>query len=128
MDFQLTKDQELIQKAAKEYAEKSLMPIADKIAAENRCLRRYSGRLVSLVLVFRLPKSMAEPGLDTTVIPGIGADCPGISRCSNDLFGEPLGASAINALGLRNRKQSTCLTAVRAKNRLICLHRTGYRF
>ena len=36
MDFELTKEQERIQKAAKEFAEKTLMPIADKIAEENK--------------------------------------------------------------------------------------------
>ncbi|NLV17116.1 MAG: acyl-CoA dehydrogenase [Syntrophomonadaceae bacterium] len=35
MDFKLTKEQELIQKAAREFAEKSIMPIAEQIDRDN---------------------------------------------------------------------------------------------
>lgn len=42
MNFNLTKEQELIQKAAQEFAEKYLDPIAKQIDEENRGTRRNS--------------------------------------------------------------------------------------
>lgn len=36
MDFKLTKEQELIQKAAREFAEKNIMPVADQIEQDGQ--------------------------------------------------------------------------------------------
>ncbi len=36
MDFKLSKEQELIQKTAKEFAEKYIVPVADQIDKENK--------------------------------------------------------------------------------------------
>ena len=40
MDFNLSKEQELIQRAAREFAEKYIEPIAQQIDQENASLKR----------------------------------------------------------------------------------------
>ncbi len=106
MDFKLTKEQELIQKAAKEFAEKSLMPIADKIAEENYVSPEIYEEIGDLGF-FGLPFAEEYGGT------GAGYNCyplvlEQIARASAGVamtFSvNLLGASAINAFGTPEQK------------------------
>ena len=79
MDFKLTKEQELIQKAAKEFAEKSLMPIADEIAADNHVSPEIFEEMAEPdSLVSSSPKNLEELEQDTPAIPWYWNRLPGL--------------------------------------------------
>lgn len=106
MDFKFTKEQELIQKAAKEFAEKSLMPIADKIAAENRVPPEIYEEIAELGFFgLQFPEEYGGTGAGYTCYPLVLEQ---IARASSGVamtFSvNSLGSSAIYAFGTPEQK------------------------
>ncbi|MGI6548585.1 MAG: acyl-CoA dehydrogenase family protein [Syntrophomonadales bacterium] len=106
MDFKLTKEQELIQRAAREFAEKNIMPVADQIERE--------GKIPDEIL-----KGMAELELFGIAYPeeygGTGAGylsyvlaCEQIARANGSVSGlysvHYLGTSSIASFGNPEQK------------------------
>ncbi|MGI6514947.1 MAG: acyl-CoA dehydrogenase [Syntrophomonadaceae bacterium] len=107
MDFKLTKEQELIQKAAKEFAEKSLMPIADKIAEDNKVPPEIIEEMADLgFLGIQFPEEYGGTGAGYTCYPlvleQIARAASGVAMV---LSVNALGASAIYAFGTPEQKE-----------------------
>ncbi len=58
MDFKLSKEQELIQKTARDFTEKYIMPVADQIDRENKVPLEIYKKMSELEL-FGIPFSLA---------------------------------------------------------------------
>ncbi len=106
MDFKLTKEQELIQKAAKEFAEKSIMPIAEKIDKDNVVPPEIFEEMADLGFFgIQFPEEWGGTGAGYTCYPLVVEQ---IARASGGVamtFSvHSLGTSAIYAFGTPDQK------------------------
>ena len=109
MDFKLSKEPELIQKTAKDFSEKYIMPIADQIDKENKIPPEIYRKMSELEL-FGIPFSEEVGGT------GAGYSCyplvvEQIARASGGvaltLSVNSLALSAINLFGTPEQKKRT---------------------
>jgi len=117
MDFKLSKEQELIQKTAKDFAEKYVLPIADQIDRENKVPPEIYKKMAELEL-FGIPFSEEFGGT------GAGYSCyplavEQIAKASGGvsltLSVNSLGTSAINIFGTPEQKKRYMVPCCRGK-------------
>jgi alkylation response protein AidB-like acyl-CoA dehydrogenase len=106
MDFSLSKEQELIQKATREYVEKAIMPIAEQIDRENRVPPEIFEGLAELDLFgLQFPEEYGGTGAGYSCYPLVVEQ---IARASSGVamtFSvHSLGTSAINTFGTPEQK------------------------
>lgn len=107
MDFQLSKEQELIQKAAREYAEKVIAPMADQIEKENKVPNEVFEELGELgILGIPFAEEFGGTGAGYSCYP---LAMEQIARCSSGVAMtvsvNGLGLSAINVFGTPEQKK-----------------------
>lgn len=106
MDFKLTKEQELIQKAAKEFAEKSIMPIAEKIDRENAVPQEIFEEMAELGFFgLQYPEEYGGTGAGYTCYPLVVEQIARASGGVSMTFSvHSLGTSAIYTFGTPEQK------------------------
>ncbi len=107
MDFQLTKEEQLIQGAAREFAEKEIGPAVEEIVASNRVPDEVLAGLRELDL-FALPVPEAYGGAEAGYVcyilamEQIARVCPGVAVI---LSVNNLAAAAVNIFGTEEQKK-----------------------
>ena len=117
MDFKLSKEQELIQKTARDFAEKYIAPVAEQIDRENKVPKEIYKKMTELEL-FGIPFAEEFGGS------GAGYSCyplavEQIAKASGGvaltLSVNTLGLSAINALGTPEQKKQHLTSCCRGE-------------
>ena len=132
MDFRLSKEQELIQKSARDFAEKYIAPVAEQIDRENKVPPEIYKKMAELEL-FGIPFS-EEFGGSGAGYSSYPLAVEQIARASGGvaltLSVNTLGLSAINVFATPEQKKTNHAPLLpRGENCLFCLYRTrnGFR-
>ena len=130
MDFRLSKEQELIQKTVREFAEKYIAPVADQIDRENKVPPEIYRKMAELEL-FGIPFAEEFGGTGAGLFllpPGRGADRPRLRRGRADSLRQhprPQRHQCLCHAGAEETDHDPLLP--RRKNRLLRLHRARNR-
>ncbi len=107
MDFRLSKEQELIQKAAKDFAEKYIAPIADQIDRENSVPPQIYKKMTELELFgIPFPEEFGGTGAGYSCYPlAVEQIAKASGGVALTLSVNTLGVSALNVFGTPEQKE-----------------------